>query len=120
MPGEHEEENESYKAGANQDLEETQDGDKPVEKRFSQKPIGNHADDSDRLKDGQDQVNDVGIVELVMVRQPAASDQISIDRRGSDQMNDRNELGFQRRRHRNGSLSLRLLGEHRIASSSVH
>ena len=107
MPGEHEEENESEKAGANQDLEETQDGDEPVEKRFSQKPIGNHADDSDRLKDGQDQVNDVGIVKMVMVRQPAAGNQISIDRRGSDQMNDRNYLGFQRGRYCGGCLSSR-------------
>ena len=90
MPREHEEQNENKKASADQDLDETQDGHEPVEKRFSPKPVGNHADDRDWLEDGQHQVNDVGIVELVTVRQPAAGDKMPIDRRSGDHMNDRN------------------------------
>ena len=53
MPGEDEEENENKKAGADQDLDEAEDGDEPVEKWFSQEPIRNHADDRDRLEDRQ-------------------------------------------------------------------
>jgi hypothetical protein len=105
MPGEDEEEDENQKAGADEELDEEEDEDEPVERRRSQEPVGNHAHDRDRLEDGQHQVHDVGIVELIVVRQPAASDEISIDSRGGDYVDDRDECGFQRRRHHGERLS---------------
>lgn len=90
MPREHEKQDENKETSADEKLDETEDGHEPVEKRFSPNPVGTHAGDRDWLEDGQHQVNDVGIVELVMVRQPPAGDKMSIDSRGGDQMNDRN------------------------------
>jgi hypothetical protein len=52
MPREREEQNENKKTDADQDLHETQDRNEPVEKRFSPKPVGNHADDLIRLEGG--------------------------------------------------------------------
>lgn len=99
MPGEHEEQNENKSTSADEDLDETQDEHEPVERTFSREPVSKHADDRDRFKDGQHQVHDVGIVELVMIRQPAARDEMPIDRRRGDHVNDRNQRGFPQRRH---------------------
>jgi hypothetical protein len=90
MPREHEEQNENKKTSADEDQDGTKDGDEPVEKRFSPKPVGNHADDRDWLEDSQHQVNDVGIVELVMIGQPAARDEMSIHSGANGHMNNRN------------------------------
>ena len=84
MPREHEEQNENKKAGADEDLDEGQNGHEPVEKRFSPNPVRDHADDCDRFEDGQSEINDVGIVELVMICQPATGQKISIDGDGGD------------------------------------
>ena len=42
------------------------------------------------------QVNDVGVVELVAGRQPAAGDQMRIDARGRDEIDDGEEEDLQR------------------------
>jgi hypothetical protein len=89
MPRKHEEQNENKKTCADEYLDESQNGPEPVEKRFSPNPVGDHANDRDRFEDGQREVNDIGIVGLVMVRQPAAGNKIPIDGRGCDQMDER-------------------------------
>jgi hypothetical protein len=84
MPRQHEEQNENKKPSAYENLDESENGHEPVEKRFSPSPVANHACDCDWLKDGQHQINDVRVVELVVIRQPAAGDEMPIDGRGGD------------------------------------
>jgi hypothetical protein len=50
MPCEYEGQDENKEAGADEDLDETEDGDEPLEKRLSPKPVGKHAADCDRLE----------------------------------------------------------------------
>ena len=90
VPRKREEQDKNEKTSADENLSETQDGDESVKKSFPPKPIGNHAADRDRFEDSQRQVNDVGIVKLVPVRQPPAGNEMSINGRGGDRMNDRN------------------------------
>ena len=68
MPRQHEEQDKNKKPGADKNLDESQNGQEPVEKRFSPDPVGDHTQNRDRFEDGQYQVDDVGIIELVMVR----------------------------------------------------
>jgi hypothetical protein len=68
MPGQRKEQDESKKTSTDEDLDEAKNGNKPKEKPGSQQPKGNHTDNRDRLEDGQRQIHDIRIVELVMVR----------------------------------------------------
>ena len=52
----------------------------------SPNPISNDADDRDRLEDGQDEIDDIGIVELVTIRQPPAPDEMPVDPRRRDEV----------------------------------
>ena len=99
MPGKHEQQNENKSTSTDEDLDETQDEHEPIEKTFLREPVGDNADDREWLEDGEGQVHDVGIVELVMIRQPAARDKMPIDRGRGDHVNDRNQRGSPQRRH---------------------
>ena len=94
FPREHEKKNEDQETSADEDLDESQNKHEPIEKRFSPEPVGNHTSDRDWFEDGQQQVNDVGIVELVMIRQPPAFSEIPIDGHSCDHVNERKQCGF--------------------------
>jgi hypothetical protein len=94
LPSDEEEEKEKQKAGADEELDEEENEHYPVKKRLTRHPIGNDAEDRDRLEDRQEQVHDVRIVELVSVRQPAAGDEVAVDRGRGNEVTDRIKNGF--------------------------
>ncbi len=88
LPEVHETQDENEKSSSDQDLDEAENRNKPVERRGSPDPVCDHAGDGDGLEDRQDQVDDVGVVELVAVGQPAAADEMRIDARGGEREAD--------------------------------
>lgn len=103
MPAQEEEQHEGKEADTDDELDKKENKEKPIEKECSPNPIGNNGDDCERLEDRQNQVDDIGIVELVVVREPAAADQMAIDRCGSDQIHDRINDGLHIQRSAGGS-----------------
>src|SRR6478672_4845718 len=85
MPGEHEEEDESRKPETDQDLNDHKEENRPVEKRCPPNPVDDDTEDRDWLEDRQHQIDDVWVVEVIMIRQPAAGDEVPIDGDRSDQ-----------------------------------
>jgi hypothetical protein len=94
MPRKYEEQNENEKAGADEDLDQRQNGNEPVEKRFSPNPVGDHANDRNWFEDGQHEIYDVGIVQLIVIGQPAAGNEIPIHGDSSDHVNERKQCRF--------------------------
>jgi hypothetical protein len=89
MPGEHEEQNENKKTSADEGLDEEKNRDQAIEDRLSPNPERDHASDGDRLEDRQEKIDDVRIVELVMVRQPPARDEMPVNRDSGSEICDR-------------------------------
>ena len=88
MPGEREEKKEKEKPGYDQDLNQAEDQHQPAQGSCSLNPERDHAHDGDRLEDRQGEIDDVRIVELIMVRQPPAFDEMPINRGRGYQMPD--------------------------------
>src|SRR5205814_2098512 len=100
VPGNGEEENEKKKPYADQDLDQAEDRHDPAKRRRSPNPVSHHAQDRDRLEDREEKIYDVRIVQMILVRQPAAGNQVPVNCDGRDEMSDRIQHGFHRERLR--------------------
>lgn len=89
FPDEEEETNKREKSGANHELDDGENEKKPIKKRRPPNPVGNYHQDRGRLHDRENKVDNVGIVPLIVIRQPAAGDEEAINPRRRDQVNNR-------------------------------
>jgi hypothetical protein len=99
FPKEEEEPDEREESGADHDLDDKENEEKAIKERRPPYPVGNDSQDCDWLHDGEDKVNNVGIVPLVVVRQPAPGDEKAINPRRRYHVNNRvdDRFRFQKR-----------------------
>jgi len=94
MPGQGEEKKEKEKPDDGQNLNHAQDQHQPAQRRCSPNPERDHACNCDRFEDRQREIDNVRILELVMLRQPPAFDEVPVNRGRGYQMPDRTNNGF--------------------------
>src|ERR1700731_2210688 len=100
MPGEGKEQKEKKKTETDQDLNHEKNRHEPAKKWRPPNPVGDYAEDRDRLEDRQCEIDDVRIVQVILVRQPAAGDQEPVNRDRRDEISDRTEDRLDRNRSR--------------------